>query len=353
MPLRPFRRSAERVVPFALALLAACGSDAALAPIVPVTKTITVDASAAYVYLALDTAAQVVAVADPTTSTAWDMAFFATGVKLNGGAAGPGGLLGYCLCENAGATTAQIQALTVANTQPTFDSVTAAAIPAASAFSSDALDPVINGWYSGTAGAGATPTAGRTWIIRKGSATILLAKFQVTGIIAPTSAGPGKVVFQYAIEPAAGAAFGATQTDTVTVTPGAWIYFDMGANAVSTAASWDVAFDGWNIRTNGGVSGSGTVKGVLDTTTPFAGIDYTYASSAPPQAYRGDTFSGVFAANAWYRYNITGTDNQIWPLFNVYLVRRGTAVFKVELTGYYSPVGTPRNITIRYAKLAG
>jgi len=354
--LRPFLRRAERLAlgaAFCVAA-AACSDSSSTGPTVSTTHSITLDASAAYAYLALDTLAQQVSVTTPTTSTAWDMGFFATGVSLNGGAAGPGGVTGYCLCGNANATTAALQAMTAANQLPAFDSVTPAMIPAATAFRGDELDPVINTWYNGS-GASATANTGRTFIVRRttGAGTIL-AKVQVTNLQGPSATTPGNVSFQFAIEPSVGAAFGATQTATVSVAAaGAPVYFDLAAGAVGNAASWDIAFDGWNILSNGGVSGSGGVSAVPDDVTAFANIDFAYASSAPPQAYRSDTFSGVFALNPWYRYNITGSDNQIWPTYNVYLIRRGTAVYKVQLTGYYSTTGAPRNITIRYAKLAG
>ena len=56
--------------------------------------------------------------------------------------------------------------------------------------------------------------------------------------------------------------------------------------------------------------------------------------------------------NTYYdRYNITGTDNQIWPTFNVYLVRRAGVLFKVQLVNYYGPTGATRQITLRYQRL--
>ena len=352
MPRRPFPRFPERLALVACVFFgAACAGDPAAPPVVPVTRSITVDASAGYVYLALDTTASVITVATASTSAAWDMGFFATGVTLNGGAAGPGGVSGYCLCANAAATTAQLQAMTSANELGAFDSVGVSVVPAAASFQADALDPVINGWYSGS-GASAAPVTTRSFIIRKApGGSVILAKVQVTGIAGATATTPGQVTIQYAIQPSAGAAFGSTQTKTVTVAAGTVAYFDLGAGAPSTAASWDIAFDGWNIRTNGGVSGSGGESAVPDNVMTFANIDAAYAASAPPQAYRGDTFSGVFRQNPWYRYNITGTDNQIWPTYNVFLVRRGSSVFKVQLIGYYSASGAPRNVTIRYAKL--
>ena len=47
-----------------------------------------------------------VSAASPATSTDWDLAFFATSVMLNGGEAGPAGVVGHCLCRNANATDA-------------------------------------------------------------------------------------------------------------------------------------------------------------------------------------------------------------------------------------------------------
>lgn len=345
-------RGSARLLAMSLIVIAsACTENDPAAPVVPVTKSITVDASAASAYLAIDTLATTVAVATPGSSDAWDMSFLATGVTLNGGAAGPGGVEGFCLCANAAATNGELAAMTPENQAAAFEAVTAADIPAAG-FTSESLDPVINGWFSGS-GAAATPVTSRSFILRKApGGSVILAKLQVTAISGATAAAPGQVTFQYAIQPSAGAAFGATQTSTVNVTAGTPVYFDLGASAVSTSAAWDIAFDGWAIRTNGGVSGTAGVGAVPDNVTAFASIDAAYAGSAPAQAYRSDRFAGVFGQNAWYRYNITGTDNQIWPTFDVYLVRRGSAVYKVQLTGYYSAAGAPRNITIRYARLA-
>ena len=352
MSRSPFRPSARLVLAAMAALLVACSGDDLVTPVVPVTKTIAVDASAAYAYLAFqDTTATLVSVTNPTTSTAWDIGMFATTVTLNGGAAGPGGVEAYCLCQNAAATTADLQAFTADNQLPYFDSVGIGDVPVTAAWVTDQLAPVINGWYTGS-GASAAVATGKSWITREGSGTVLLGKLQVTGLSGQTTAKAGQVTFQFAVQPTAGAAFSATQTATVNTATGV-VYFDLTSGAVTDASNWDLAFDGWTIRVNGGVSGSGTVRAVLDGSTPFANIDAAYAATAPAQAFRADSYSGVFSQNPWYRYNITGSDNQIWPVFNVYLLRRGATVYKVQLTGYYSATGVPRNITVRYAKLAG
>jgi len=345
--------SGRLVLAAAMVALAAC-SDGPTAPPVPSsTLSLEVDASAAYAYLQFqDTVLVPVSVADPATSTGWDLGLYATRVTLNGGHAGPGSTSGYCLCQFSSVSDAQLATLTASGTLATFDSVTVSAIPATSSFVTDQLDPAIADWSTSQA-AGATPTAGQAWILRKGSgASVILGKFAVLQIAGATAANPGSVTFAYAVQPTPGAAFGTPDTVTVN-TAGGKVYFDLGTGAVSTAAGWDLQFDGWNIRLNSGVSGAGTVMGLLDVSTAFASITAPYAATAPAQAFRTDVFSGVFAQNPWYRYNITGTDNQIWPTYNVYLVRSGTRVYKLQLTSYYSATGTSRHITIRYSRIAG
>jgi hypothetical protein len=143
---------------------------------------------------------------------------------------------------------------------------------------------------------------------------------------------------------------GPTRTVTLDATSGSRVYFDLATGAVSTAADWDVALEGYTLRVNGGVSGGGQA-GAVAVADDFASI--ATASDLGATLYRGDAFGGVFDAKRWYRYNVTGTDHQVWPTFDVYLVRRGAALYKVQLVGYYGPAGEARRITLRYAKVAG
>jgi hypothetical protein len=178
----------------------------------------------------------------------------------------------------------------------------------------------------------------------------VVGKFHVTQINGATATAPGTVTFEYVLQSSPGAAFGATQTATVTVgdTP---VYFDFTTGAVSSASAWDIQFDGFTIRLNSGVSGSGTVRGLNTGASSFASIDAAFASSAPAVAFRSDAFGGVFAKKPWYRYNITGTDNQIWPTFNVYLISVGSSVYRIQLISYYDTAGTARQITLRYSRI--
>ena len=110
----------------------------------------------------------------------WDLGFNATRVMLNGGAAGPGGVSGACLCRNAAASDAEIVAFTPESELADFDAVTAADIPDASEFQSDVLVPAIEGWYAGT-GETAVAVPETAWLVRLQDGTSF-AKVHVTGL---------------------------------------------------------------------------------------------------------------------------------------------------------------------------
>ena len=127
----------------------------------------------------------------------------------------------------------------------------------------------------------------------------------------------------------------------------------------TSATSWDIAFNATNVKLNttGGVTAyclcgnqSATDAAIMamTATAQLSTFEAVGATDIPVDA----SFSAdVFTAKKWYRYNLTGNDHQIWPTYDVYLVRRGTAVYKVQVTSYYGPTGTSRQITIRSAQI--
>jgi hypothetical protein len=331
-------------------LPAACSDSTTEPPAPPVTSELTVDASAAPAYVKLGDPAATVGVTSPSSSTEWDLAFFATGVTVNGGAAGPGGVTAHCLCANANASVAGLQAMTPANQLAAFEAVTSANIPAATAFVADVLNPAISGWFTGSgATASAVPT--KSWIVRRSAGgSVTLSKFRVTSISGATATSAGTITVEYAMQPSTGAAFGPVTTRTIDVSA-APVYLDLATGPVPGTSNWDLRLTGFEIRLNGGVSGTGGVSALVDESMPFNQLTAQYASFAPAAAYRSDSFGGVFVSSPWYRYNITGTDNQIWPNFNVYLVKRGETVYRVQIISYYGPTGTSRQITLRSSRV--
>lgn len=336
----------------ALLLLAACdgSSPTGEGTEQPQVQTVTLDASTGWAYADLDAASPALTVANPATDASWDIAVNATNVMLNGGAAGPGGVAGWCLCQNEAATNDQVKAFTAATQQAAFDATTAATAPtAAEAWTTDALAPAIAGWWSYDATSHAfSAVPGKVYYVRTAEGTGF-AKLRVLSVADAQRTHAGKVTLEYAVQTSATGTLGATRQATIDVSNGR-VYFDLLKGAVSTAADWDLALEGFDIRVNGGSSGSGQA-GAVAATEAFG--DITNAAAPPASVFKGDAYGGVFKAKPWYRYNLTGTDHQVWPTFNVYLLKRGSTLYKLQITSYYGPAGETRRITLRYARLAG
>jgi hypothetical protein len=354
--MRPWHATRWAITLIALAgagILTTGCSDDDKSPVEPpngaVYDSITVDASAGWAAIKLgEPATPVTVTGDLSSSADWDIAFNATSVMLNGGDAGPGDVAGYCICQNANATDNEVTQMTDASELADFANVTDAQIPTdADAWQADASALAIDGWYNydmNTHEVSAAPE--KVWIIRTASGTAF-AKFHVTNI------ADGKATFEYAVAPASDQPIGTVHSAEVTLTDdGSAVYFDFETGTVSTTADptqWDIAFIGYAIHVNSGVSGTAQAGAVQDDDS-FESL--TSVDGIPSSAFKVDGFGGVFVASPWYRYNLLG-NHHIWPTFNVYLIKSGSAVYKIQLTNYYSVSGDPRRITVRYAKLAG
>lgn len=152
-----------------------------------------------------------------------------------------------------------------------------------------------------------------------------------------------------------------------------WALVDLGTPAqlvqVSDPAAspaWDLGFQTTKVMVNGSTSGSAGVVAYcvcqnasatneqVKTMTPETELADFQAVTRAQIPAAGEAWSAeVFDQKRWYRYNITGSDHQVWPTHDVYLVKRGNEIYKLQLTGYYGADGKPRQITFRYAKLAG
>lgn len=153
----------------------------------------------------------------------------------------------------------------------------------------------------------------------------------------------------------------------------AWALVNLGSPAQlvqasdpAASAAWDLGFQTTKVMLNGGATGPAGMVAYcvcqnaaasneqIKTMTPESELtDFETVTKAQIPA-AGDAWSaGVLDQKRWYRYNITGSDHQVWPTYDVYMVKRGNEVYKVQLTGYYGADGKPRQITFRYARLTG
>jgi hypothetical protein len=306
------------------------------------TGSFTVDASVAWRYVSLGDSALVAPAPSATESSDWDIAFNATNVTLNGGAAGPGGIEAACICQNAAATNDEVLAMTAESELADFDAV--AAVPAGLTWMSDQLTPAIAGWFAGT-GAAATAVTDKSWLVRLSSGQSY-ALVRVSAITAASATSAGRVTLEYAVQANTASPLGALQTIEVDLTTPGAKGVDLDAGALTTTTDWDVRLEGFTIRVNGGVSGPGSAAAAVNTEA-FAA---TTTAVTQPNAYRSDVYAGIFGTSPWYRYNILG-DHAISPTFNVYLVRRADVTYKVQLTSYYNATGAPRHISFRWERL--
>ena len=331
------------VVALLAASLAACASDDVTgAPDPAAAGTFTVDARTNWQYVSLADSALVTPMPSATESGAWDIAFNGTAITLNGGEAGPGGIVAACICQNAAATGAEVLAMTAASELGDFDAVTS--VPSGLSWVSDALTPAIAGWYTGTGSAAVADTA-KSWLVR-GADSVSYAVVRVRALTGPTATTAGKVTLEYAVQPNAASPLGAARTLEVDLTTPGAKYVDLVAGALTTTSDWDLRLDGFTIRVNGGISGAGKGAAAVGAT------EFRLATTAVTQAnaYRSDVYAGIFDTARYYRYNIAG-DHRVSPSFDVYLLRRGTSTYKLQVIGYYGSTGTARQISIRWQRL--
>ena len=341
-----FRSSRALLLALALPLLlaAACSSDDVIAPPPPVEGTMTVDAASGWAFVDLESGDVVTPTPSSSESEAWDIAFSVTSVMLNGGLAGPGGVAGYCVCQNETATNEQVLAMTAASELADFEGVTS--VPAGITWIEEELTPAFSGWYTGS-GATAAADPAKVFLVRLADGESY-AKLRVADLEDPTAAAPGTITFEYAVQPTSADEFGPTLAEVVTVNASSTILLDLDAeDGVPIGEGWDLRIDGWNVTLNGGPSGAGEA-GVIPTTDAFEEITTAYVEGV---SYATDRYAGVFGEHPWYRYNIQG-DHRVSPTFDVYLVKRGASVYKVQLLDYYGTTGAPRQISFRYERIA-
>lgn len=131
------------------------------------------------------------------------------------------------------------------------------------------------------------------------------------------------------------------------------------------SAEWDLVFAGTNLSVNGGEGGAGGVTAYcicqnatatddeVQLMTPETELaDFEAVTVADVPAADGEWHPASIAASPWYRYNIA-MRHLIWPTYNVYLVKRGGDVYKVQVVGYYGEDGAPRQVTLRYGGVGG
>lgn len=136
---------------------------------------------------------------------------------------------------------------------------------------------------------------------------------------------------------------------SVPVPEGGRAFVDLRTRGVVSepaATGWDLAFEGIDVFTNGGLSGPGQggAFGPLD-------IDAFETGEVPDVPFvEQDEAGGPFVD--WYAYD--ENEHQLWSRYHVYGVRDGDARYAVQILGYYGEVaGAPVSAVyqLRYAAI--
>jgi hypothetical protein len=341
----------------ALLFLAACEGDTSAPP--PQTGELEIDASSntAFTYFSFADDG-VVTIVDPSTSSGWDLAFRRYSVRLNGGVAGPKGVTGFNLENNVDATDPEILAFTAESQLPAFDAVDASDIPSAG-FSSEVLAPDQTSWFRPTAtGLDANPAA--VWKLRRasGAGAGAYAVIRVENIVNadPPSQADGMrgITIGYRLQTTPGT-LGAPQTVVVDLGTATEAGINLGTGAVVAPTAGDCSWDlkvtrAYTLEINAACL-AGTFP--FDVSETFEGV--TRADNAPEYAAYLSLVSGpipnsIESKSGVFLYNLAG-DNRLSPMFNTFLVKVGSAVYKLQVVSYYSTTGASGFPTLRYERI--
>jgi len=333
------------------AVLAACEGDSAGPSTTRRTGEIALNASSqtSFAYLRFE-GDSAVEVASPASDAEWDLAFRRYTVRLNGGVGGTKGVVGFNLANNAAADTVAILAFTPSNQLPAFAAVSAADIPGAGSFAAEDLGPDYASWFRFdpfSNGLVANPQAAWRLVRAGGSGSALV---RVARMVA-TQTTLDSVTFEWRLGDQSGV-LGTAQQLTIGTT-GGLNAVDLGAASAvaSSGCGWDVSAEvTFLVNIN---SGCGTGTFPLDVSEDFTTV--SRADDAPEYGpflarISGPIPSSFSTASAPFLYDLAG-DRRLSPTFNIYLIKVGTAVYKVQLTGYYSDTGVSGYPTVRYARI--
>jgi hypothetical protein len=311
--------------------------------------TLEATSNSTFTYMTFAGEGSVVSLTDPQTSTEWAIAFRRYSAKLNGGVAGPGDVAGANLANNAGSTAEQVVAFTEADGLAAFEAVTAADISGVT-FVEDGLAEDMGGsWFRFDPMAGTlVANPGAAWKVREADGGYAL--FRISELVMAGLA-PSSITVEYRHQDSGGT-LGSIGTVEVDLTGGSG-YVDLGTGSVVTdnACDWDLVLTPMFVIAFNDGCDAGTFP--LDATEDFTTI--TNADDAPEYGGFLSVLSGAFPstiddAGGIFWYDIEG-NNRLWPTYNVFLVRVGADVYKVQVVDYYSATGEAGHPTVRFEQI--
>jgi hypothetical protein len=135
-----------------------------------------------------------------------------------------------------------------------------------------------------------------------------------------------------------------------------YIDLDKDAEVAESSADWDLAFQRFKIKSNGGESGDGEVivakvETAFDALTQAPSSGYVEDDDAvSSKSENGDPSYAFLGVEPWYEYG--GSNHQLTPKDVVYVVRSTEEKFyKVEILDYYDKAGTAGFLRFQWAEI--
>ncbi len=315
---------------------------------------IVVDASSPinFVYLNLADGGSLVSPSDPGASTDWHMAFRRYTVRLNGGVAGPGAVAGFNTGNNAHLSAEEVTALTAADGEAAFAAVTDADIPAASSFAEDLLVPDDGStWFRFDPRVGnIVANPGAAWKVREGSGRGH-AVFRVVDLRMDGRRPLGLTIEYRRHDP--GGTLGSADTAVISFARGP-VYLELAEGdqlQTGDGCGWDLSASPELVIEVNASCQTGTFP--LDATDDFTALER--ADDAPEYAGFLSAIAGAFPVTTgdaagvfWYDIQ---ENSRMWPTYNVFLVRDGDEVYKVQIFDYYNATGQSGFPSVRFQRL--
>jgi len=318
-----------------------------------VTDTLDATAYDHYLYFNLVTR-QVVDISDAeaTTSSDWHIAFERVNGKLNGGASGPLAVKAIDLADIGHPDSVS------------FDRVDAVPTVADDQWEQDQINLVFSPWYSYDPVQHVLTPNHYLFVMK--TADGKYAKAVVDSLIDPSMPpNMGTIVLKYVYQPDGGANLsGAAQYARLDGSSGS-VFFSFAAGGAVTVAdpatstAWDIWFDAYDAKTNGGISGPGmaAVYPMFQESNDFDALT-TAPTGTGGGAYFSDNIQSVFGAptvdgSQWYNY--IQTSHEVVSKKHIYILSLPNNVhFALMIENYYQVVdGVPVGgwVTIRSKEL--
>lgn len=306
-------------------------------------ETALLDATSEYVYFDFATG-ETVTVNDPANSSDWHVAFHRDKGKINGGDFGPLGMQAVNLETIGNEYGMDFEGL-----------VEVPAIEDDQWFVSE-LSLVFDGWYSYDPNTHTVSPSDRLFAVRDASGDGY-GKIVVTRITAAGMGALGDLEVKFVHDTdgtdLSGAATTVDLSGDVVDNQVFFSFSEGGAVDIAdpdNSTEWDLWFDGFDVKINGGVSGMGGagVYPIYDETNDFDGL-----TTAPPDqgaSYEQDAIASIF--DDWYDYQ-GAPSHELLSKGHVYLLKvDDNTYFKMEIAGYYHPEdATSAWYTIHYKQL--